>query len=76
MIRPWTEITDVDALTGYDVYAFDLDDTLGPSQREVPAPVRAELATLCARGTCASCLARPRYSSAIACSINGNAPNR
>jgi phosphomannomutase len=49
MIRPWTEITDIDALTSYDVYAFDLDDTLGPSQREVPASVRAELATLCTR---------------------------
>lgn len=49
MIRPWIEITDIDALTGYDIYGFDLDDTLGPSQRQVPAPVRAELALLCAR---------------------------
>jgi hypothetical protein len=47
VILPWNELEDVERLAAYELYAFDLDDTLGPSQREVPKPVRDQLAILC-----------------------------
>jgi phosphomannomutase len=53
VIWRWQFIRDFDLLGEYDLYAFDLDDTLGPSQREVPKQVRAQLALLCShRNVC------------------------
>jgi phosphomannomutase len=49
VILPQAEALKSPQLAGYRLYAFDLDDTLGPSQCEVPETVRSELAVLSMR---------------------------